>query len=237
MLTKPQRISLYGVVLAFFCLYPANSIAAPAKKPAPARIRKTSPAARSSTPVHRSSMSGNINILFGQKLLDDNDWEPVENQFEFGIEADIKELSWPVSITMSYAHSSDDDTVYYYDYDPYWRSSGDIEGKTSELNIGVKKIWDQPSGIHPFLAGGLSIIDAEREREFWETRNHVVVRWKSSDSDSGLGIWFGGGIYWTLNQIFNLGVELKYSHAEVTLFNEDCEAGGLHYGILLGYHF
>ncbi|MEW6378941.1 MAG: hypothetical protein AB1611_04970 [bacterium] len=56
-------------------------------------------------------------------------------------------------------------------------------------------------------------------------------------SDSALGFWIGGGIYWTISKIFNLGLQIRYSKAEVTIFEEDVEAGGLHYGFLSGVHF
>jgi hypothetical protein len=46
-----------------------------------------------------------------------------------------------------------------------------------------------------------------------------------------------GGIYWTLNQYFNLGFDLRYTDADVTFISTDIEAGGTTAGIFLGYHW
>jgi hypothetical protein len=59
----------------------------------------------------------------------------------------------------------------------------------------------------------------------------------ASDSDTGTGIWFGGGVYWTIADHFNLGLDLEVSSADVTLFNVDVNSGGGHFGFLAGYHW
>jgi len=64
-----------------------------------------------------------------------------------------------------------------------------------------------------------------------------MTRFLFTFDDSSIGIWLNGGIYWTLGEAFNLGFELAYSHAKVTVFGEDANAGGGHAGILLGYHW
>ena len=58
-----------------------------------------------------------------------------------------------------------------------------------------------------------------------------------SDDDTALGLWIGGGVYWTPAEHFNIGLEAKYSNAEVTLFGVDANAGGGHFGALIGYHW
>ena len=103
-----------------------------------------------------------------------------------------------------------------------------LEAETSELNIGVRKIWDQSPNVRPFIGGGLAFINAEAKG----SGLGVTV----SDDDTGTGIWIGGGVYWTLADHFNIGLEAKYSDAEVTIFGVDAEAGGTHFGVLVGYH-
>ncbi|UCE89547.1 MAG: hypothetical protein JSW10_01535 [Pseudomonadota bacterium] len=57
------------------------------------------------------------------------------------------------------------------------------------------------------------------------------------DTDSTVGLWVGGGVYWTLKRHFNIGFDLRLSGAEVTLFGKDRQAGGFHSGLILGYHW
>ncbi len=164
----------------------------------------------------QSDWSGNINFILGAKALED-EWIPAEDQGEFGIEVDFKRQSWPVSIAIDLLGASGESTLLGIDF----------ESKTSELNFGVRKIWDQSPHVRPFIGGGISFISGEFE----------FSTFGISEDDSAMGLWFGGGVYWTLTEHFNLGLELKSSSAEITLFGVDVNAGGGHFGFLIGYHW
>ena len=58
-----------------------------------------------------------------------------------------------------------------------------------------------------------------------------------SDDDSAVGAWLGGGVRIELTPHFVLGLDVRYSEAEVTLFDVDREAGGLSAGLTVGYHW
>jgi len=167
-----------------------------------------------------NAWAGNVNFFLGQKTLDKDDWEPVDKQPEFGVLVDFKQQSWPVSIALDFLGSKDETTI----------AGINVEGNTAELDFGVRKIWDtENSTIRPYIGGGVAFIRAEVKG----TLSPFTV----SVDDSGAGLWIGGGIYWTLNQSFNLGLDLRYSQADVTLAGTDVKAGGTHAGILLGYHW
>lgn len=181
----------------------------------------------------QDSWTGNINVFLGTKSLDEDDWAPAEKQREVGIKLDFKQQSWPVSIALDYLHSrSDKESTLVYVPNLY---PGPIpataEGETSELNFGVRKIWDSYSNVRPFIEGGFSFVHAE----FKATYPNQGI--SASDSDNGVGLWFGGGVYWLLGDHFNIGLELMGSSAEVTMFNVEGNAGGGHFGLLAGYHW
>ncbi len=95
-----------------------------------------------------SNYTGNVNIFFGQRKLDKNDWLPVEKQKNLGIEIDFKEPDWDLSMTVSYLISEDDSSGYDRNFEYFEYNSAE----TSELQIGVKKILDfQQTDTHPFL--------------------------------------------------------------------------------------
>ncbi|MGA1867728.1 MAG: hypothetical protein ACMUJM_04185 [bacterium] len=171
---------------------------------------------------------GNFNIFLGQKMLRQDEWGPVEKQVEFGAQFDLMKNSWPVSITMEYLTSKDDGVI----FDP---QIGDIDvtGKTSEFNLGLKKIRLLSKYIDGFIGGGLSSVRAECIGKAWGI--------KVSTSDENLGYWVSGGISLTTPHSINIGFELKYSNAKVELFDEaddpEAEAGGIHIGLLVGYHW
>jgi hypothetical protein len=103
------------------------------------------------------------------------------------------------------------------------------ESKTSELSVGVRKIFEDSLYFRPFIGWGLALIDADLDVQ--------VSGGSISASDNSLGLWFGGGVYWPITQHVNIGFDLRYSTAEVTLSGVNMEAGGGHFGFLLGYHF
>jgi len=168
--------------------------------------------------------TGNINLFVGQKWLDEGDWEPLEEQFELGIQYDFRPVEWPVNLTVDVLYSWDDGKL----YDP-WLGFIDLEARTLEIAPGVRKIWEQHPFIRPFIGGGPAFIWVEGEGSAWG----VTV----SEDDWGLGVWVGGGVYVTLIEWLNLGLQARYSWAEVDLVGVDVEAGGWHLGALVGVHW
>jgi hypothetical protein len=129
--------------------------------------------------------TGNINAFLGAKALNNDDWTPAEDQGEIGIKFDFRPKSWPVNIAIDYNYAQSDDESF---VDPVL-GSGKFQSTTTELNVGVRKIWDQYSTVRPFIGGGLSFESAKGEV--------TAFGQSASDSDTGTGIWFGGGVYWT----------------------------------------
>ena len=162
-----------------------------------------------------SDWTGNANFFLGAKTLNGDEWEPADKQEEFGIEVDFKPQSWSVSIALELLSGSGEGTSGGYDF----------ESKTSEINFGVRTIWDQFQRMRPFVGGGISIIRGELSAN------------RTSEARIGFGLWLCGGIYWTLADHYNIGLEVKFSSAEINLFDVDFNAGGGHFGLLIGYHW
>jgi hypothetical protein len=104
--------------------------------------------------------TGNVNIFLGAKILDKDDWDPVDEHFEAGVLIDFKQKSWPISIAIDFLRSSDEEDVSVAVLN-FGTFSFDLEGNTTEFNLGVRKIWDNPTVVHPFVGGGLAVISAE----------------------------------------------------------------------------
>jgi hypothetical protein len=159
--------------------------------------------------------TGNINVFLGAKALDEDDWSPAENQTEFAVEWDFRDRSWPVNAVVGLRGGNGEGDAL----------GTTLETTTSEISLGVRKIWDTFPHVRPFFGGGLSMIGLEAKA------------FGVSESDSAPGVWLGGGVYWALTPHFNLGMDLRFSRATVTLGGFDYEAGGNHFGLLLGYHY
>ena len=165
--------------------------------------------------------SGNVNFFVGQKSMDDSDyWDPTDDQTEFGLIFDMSERRWPLSLEMGFMMSSDDS------------SDGGVfrDATTSELFMGVKKIWAiRNFPLKPFVSGGLAYVSAEDEFE--------NAFYSLEADDSALGFYLSAGAYATLSRHLNLGFLFRISKAELDLIDDDVDAGGEHFGLFIGYHF
>ena len=176
--------------------------------------------------------TGNVNVFIGGKFLDEDDWEPVEEQFEFGLQIDFRPVDWPINLAADISHSRDEGSEYVLIYDPWFGYIGmdvDLEATTTEVNLGIRYIYEELPYVRPFIGGGPALI--------WVDTEGTALGITVSDDDWGLGFWIGGGAYVTLAKHFNLGAQVRYSWAKVELFDEKFQAGGWHLGGLVGFHW
>lgn len=164
--------------------------------------------------------TGNVSGYLGHKSVDDKDWPDLDSQGSVGVISDFGKRSWPVSIAADLLFAG---TVH---------ESGVNEdtGGTMEIHLGARKIFTlENSSFRPYVGGGVALVSAMLENE-----NAGV---KVDDDDSTVGAWVGAGTYYAVTPSFNIGVDVRYSKAEVTLFDKERETGGLNAGITAGYHW
>jgi opacity protein-like surface antigen len=170
---------------------------------------------------HSDSFTGNVSGYLGNKTLDDNDWGKLDQQGSLGVIFDFKKESWPVSIAADVIVSGN------------VKETGSSEELAGSLgtHLGVRNIFKlSNASFQPYIGGGISLISTE-------LRNKNAGVTISKSDDSATGTWLGTGMYYALNNHFNIGVDLRYSEADVTLFNVERKVGGMHSGITIGYHW
>jgi hypothetical protein len=175
---------------------------------------------------HADEFSGNINIIYGFKVMNKLDFEPVDVQSEIGVEFDFGNKNWPACIAIDILRSSDTDIFHCPDF-----GAVDVEGLTSEIHIGLRKIFPSKPGFPVFqvLEGGFSFITCELKAELFNL--------PLTFDESGTGFWLGGGLYLKVFEPFHIGIKFKYSSAQIVFLDEEYNAGGLHYLLLFGIHF
>jgi opacity protein-like surface antigen len=169
-----------------------------------------------------SNVTGNINFSIGQKFLND-DWKDLpgegdrdfRDQFQLGVMFDMRPQSWPINVALDLLGSARKD-------------NGDT-GSTSELALGVRKYFMEQTAVRPFVGAGVSDISGQTSRRAEGSR--VTVE------DDAFGVWLMGGVLFRPTPHLNLGADLRYSEANITYLNKDVEAGGLSYGLFVGYGF
>lgn len=165
--------------------------------------------------------TGHVNFFLGQTYLRSSDWAPVERQDAYGLEIDFRKREWPFNIAIDVIGSDQEE-------DSLVSGTGRVvqnSAEVSELDLGIRKYWDQNPLFHPFVGGGLSLVTAEMQSLGVE------------DDDDGVGFWLDAGISLALSEHFNMGVEVRYSMAEVTLLGENRTTGGFSVGGLIGYRW
>jgi len=165
--------------------------------------------------------TGHVNFFLGQTYLRSSDWAPVERQDAYGLEIDFRKREWPFNIAIDVIGSDQEEDSLVSRTGRVVQNSAEI----SELDLGVRKYWDQNPLFHPFVGGGLSLVTAEMQSLGVE------------DDDDSVGFWLDSGISLALTEHFNMGVEVRYSMAEVTLLGENRMAGGFSVGALIGYRW
>ena len=157
---------------------------------------------------------GTVRLFFGAKNLDADDWEPVDEQGEFAILSDFGPADWAVRIALDlrFAGSDEEEVL-----------GLTVTSATWEFNVGVRKVFDTGSFVHPFMGVGLAFGGAALDLEI------------DDDSDAGIGLWFDAGIDFSLGGPVSLGVELSYSTLPIEIADVDTDAGGLRFGFTLGF--
>ena len=163
---------------------------------------------------------GNANFVLGLRWLDEDDWEPVEEQGVFGVTVDFGKNDWPVNLAAGLMISGKEEDV----------GALDLTGTISELSFGVLKTWEKGSDgkTRPFFGGGLSFLSAEIEID--------GPGGSVSEDDNSGAIYAQGGVYWRIGSRFNIGGDVR------VLFGSDLEALGIEgdadyfqLGLLLGW--
>lgn len=168
--------------------------------------------------------TGNVNVFLGAAILNKQDWGHYKNQYGPGLEFDFKHSSWPASLALDILYSWGQEGGW-----GIWYFSKTDFGETAEVDPGVRKIWEGLPRVRPFIGGGPAIVKAT------QGTSHFIIA--GGDTDVGLGWWLQGGTFFKLNKPFNLGLEVRYSRAQVELFDRSLNAGAWRFGMLIGFHF
>ncbi|HXI04278.1 MAG TPA: outer membrane beta-barrel protein [Candidatus Saccharimonadales bacterium] len=168
---------------------------------------------------------GNVNVLLGQRFMDENDWGPVDKPVAYGVQTDFSLFGWPVNLAVGLHESRKSDSF----TGPPNQSRYDVTGTFTELDLGVVRPFDPGYGIHPYIGGGLAAVHAKKEADHSSGGSR-------EGSDTTEGIYLAGGVYWKLGERFNLGVHARIvAGSGMTLGNQDASPDYYQAGALFGW--
>jgi len=197
-----------------------------------------------------AEMQGDAHLWLGKKWMS-SDWEPLDKPKQYGVGANFGGVDWPVMIAVDVLFSSDDHSYTYdYGYGYFFSYNLDVDG--TELDLGVRKFWTYRDKFRPYVGGGLAYIkqDATVSVTYPEVfRITQDVTESVKFDDSGTGFWLNAGVNWAITPKLYIGLDLRYSDADVEFRYEDIfesrqvegveklDGGGTHAGIVFGLRF
>jgi hypothetical protein len=171
---------------------------------------------------------GTAQFALGQRQLD-NDWEPVDDPTRVGFHVSLQQPEWPVQVEFGIDGAGDNETQ--------TESGIELEADLviSEIFAGVRFDHQMPeTDFHLFASGGLSILRAAVDLE----ARAGPFTFSDDDDDTSVAIYLHTGVFYQFPGGFNIGADLRYTAgSDLTLFDEDMDADGLQFGILLGWNF
>ncbi len=169
---------------------------------------------------------GNANFLLGWRMLDEDLWEPTEDQPVFGVTVDFAPDPWPVQLAIGLYGSTDEEEL---DLGVFgFSTSGEFTASVTELSFGVLKSWEVAGNVHPYVGGGLSFVEAEAELESGSS--------SVDDDDNSPALYGHGGVSWRLGSRFNIGVDGRFLvGSDIELFDSEGDADYFQIGLLLGW--
>jgi len=145
-----------------------------------------------------------VTVLLGQRMLDQDDWDPVEDQLAGGLEVDGSNPRTGHGYEVGLTYSQDDDS----------EGPVDFDGNTFDVYGGYRYTFHpEESSIHPYLSGGLAVIRAEAEVD--------TPGGNSSDDDYTPGVYVRAGIGFDLSEKTRLGVDYRH------MFLTDVDIGNI----------
>jgi hypothetical protein len=166
---------------------------------------------------------GNFNVVYGQRSLDQDFWDPTDDQTVIGGTLEFGGKNWPVHIAAGYYKSDDKGTLNSLPI----LGSVDLDAEVSEWSLGVHKVW-KAGIVRPYVGGGISFVSTDAD----VTSNLGSL----SDDDDTTGVYVQGGVFWRLGEWFNLGFDARLLEGTgVTLFDMDGDADYWQIGALVGF--
>lgn len=150
-----------------------------------------------------------VNVFGGRKMMSDSDWGALATQNEVGLLGTFGPTRWPVHLALEgYGARSFD--------------GGNSSTTITEFSGGLRRVFAF-GPVRPFVGAGAGYTLAAYSQRGLETK-----------TDRGTVIWAGAGAAFRVRSYGNVGVQVRYSTADVTLGSRTVDAGGVHLGVTVG---
>lgn len=162
--------------------------------------------------TNEEGWTGQVGAVLGRKSLNSDDWPQLDKHGSVGMLLDFRRQHWPVSIAVDLFGTGDGSS----------RVDGKRDSYTAEAHLGLRKVFtfsDPSCHLRPYVGGGLSLAFAELKDGSGEATK--------TEEDTGTGYWLGAGGYYDVNPSLSLVADVRYSEADLELFDASLDSGGV----------
>jgi hypothetical protein len=171
----------------------------------------------------QDTLVADFNFLLGNKQVDTGDWgKTLDEQFTTGLETTWRHTRWPVGIAADAMFANAEKRR-----NEFTQDETLTRASTLELAVGARAIV--PFGAwRPHLGAGVELAQGDVQ---------VIRRGDADDAAGagGTGVWVSGGVFARLGRTANIGMSVRWSQANVKSSTFEADAGGIVYGVTLGF--
>lgn len=173
-----------------------------------------------SLPLH------DINILGGSRMLDQSEWEPVDNQAMVGIEIDTYKPRSGIGAELGFQYARDDGETTIQN-----QGTADVKGRNYEFYAGARKTFPLfDDHLFPYLAMGIAYVLTDFDVS--------LPSGSASDSDGSFGVYIRGGAYYNFAENWHVGIDLRrLIGTEVNLLDVQSDADYFQVAMFVGFAF
>jgi hypothetical protein len=165
-------------------------------------------------------------VLVGARVLDSDDWAPVEVQPQVGLDLSYTPPDSPLSYCTTLLFSEGSDSA----------SDVDVTARILELQVGARKVFRPLPELWAYGGGGGSVLQVHYDLDPTPEAQQAGGR-AGSGSSTGWGLWAGGGAYYRLGKSWLVGADARYDWAPVGISDARANAGGVQISVTAGYRW
>jgi len=161
----------------------------------------------------------NVKMFLGDKSIDSDAWSAQKDHGTVGLLTDFKTGYQGVRVALDLFGSGSEDNT-----------TSQVKGTyTAEAHLGIRKYFELQSKFEPYIGGGINLAYASQKND------DGLAKTEEEGMDSGL--WLNSGVDFLVNDNITIGIDLRYSSAEVELYGQSVELNAFTTGASLGYRW
>jgi len=166
-------------------------------------------------------MTGNTQFHLGQRWMDNDLWQPLDEPMSFGMASDFAPASSPVRAALGFQIAFDKADV----TAPFFDDTGDVGVVFAEFSVGFLCDPVKKGVVRPYIGAGVL-----------QMYGATGSDWNFSDGDHTFGFYGTLGMYFKVGEHFNVGFDGRIVRGtDLTIVGRDVDGDYEQASMLIGF--